>query len=191
MWGSKRNERTSFDDLLEDRDGADVNREPAPEPRVAPPAAPQARVEEKPVSQPKAAQPTGSVLGRTLIFRGDLTADEDLVLQGRVEGSISHKGNLTIGEDGVTHGNVSARQIIVEGSVEGDLIAEAFVSVRASGCVDGSIVSPRLALADGARFNGSIDMQVAQATGRSEKTQRKGNETTRETGVTKASGTTG
>ncbi|HSN72367.1 MAG TPA: polymer-forming cytoskeletal protein [Steroidobacteraceae bacterium] len=163
MWGSKRNERAPFDDLLDER----PNAEPKVEAPAAPPAptAPEPRAErfqptparEEPVVE------TGSVLGRTLTFHGDLSADEDLVLQGRVEGSITHTGCLTIGESGTTIGDVAARQIIVEGSVEGDLSATGSVSVRSGGAVHGSIVAPRVALADGARFNGSIDMDGAQA----------------------------
>jgi cytoskeletal protein CcmA (bactofilin family) len=163
MWGSKRNERAPLDDPFDDRDEL--------APQVETPAAaaspPSVRTESPPVVHPQPKPPevtvsVGSVLGRTLHFRGDLAADEDLVLQGRVEGSITHTGCLTIGADGTTVGNVSARQIIVEGNVEGDVTAAGSVSVRASGAVHGSIIAPRVAIADGARFNGSIDMDSAQ-----------------------------
>ena len=160
MWGSKRTERAPFDDLIEDRD--------RPEPQVDTPTTqpPPVRAESVRVEppaprreEPPAAQ--GSVLGRTLTFHGDLEADEDFVLQGRVEGSISHTGSLTIGENGTTVGNISARHVVVEGAVEGDIAATGAVSVRANGIVQGSIVAPRVALADGAHFNGSIDMDSA------------------------------
>jgi cytoskeletal protein CcmA (bactofilin family) len=165
MWGSKRTERAPFDDLIEDRD--------RPEPTVETPvASPPVRAESVAVETPaprreEPVAPQGSVLGRTLTFHGDLQADEDFVLQGRVEGSITHTGSLTIGENGTTVGNISARQIVVEGAVEGDIAATGSVSVRANGTVHGSIVAPRVALADGANFNGSIDMDSAGATSKS------------------------
>src|ERR1700731_3342803 len=62
-----------------------------------------------------------SVLGKTLVFKGELSADEDIILQGRVEGSIHHTQSVTVGIDGVVIGDTHARSIVVEGTVEGDL----------------------------------------------------------------------
>lgn len=102
-----------------------------------------------------------SVLGRTLRFKGELTAEEDLVIQGSVEGSINHSQSLTVGVDGSVIGDVRARTIVIEGSVEGDLYGADSVSVRATGKVKGSIFSPTVALAEGSTFNGRIDMESA------------------------------
>ncbi|HTV51929.1 MAG TPA: polymer-forming cytoskeletal protein [Steroidobacteraceae bacterium] len=104
-----------------------------------------------------------SVLGKTLIFKGELSADEDLVLQGRVEGSIHHTQSLTVGVDGVVIGDVHARSIVVEGTVEGDLHGGASVVVAATAKVRGNIVSPRVGIMEGAHFNGAIDMSGAPA----------------------------
>jgi cytoskeletal protein CcmA (bactofilin family) len=152
MWNSKRSDRSQQLDSLNDLDVDD-----------APPAPPAPKTELSPprravVEEPKTIVSPGSVLGRTLVFKGDLTADEDLVLQGRVEGSIKHTASLTIGPDGSTKGNITAKSIIVEGQVEGDLIAESSISVRSGGSVRGGLKAPRVALADGARFNGMVDM---------------------------------
>lgn len=105
----------------------------------------------------------GSVLGSTLRFKGKLSADEDLLIQGHVEGSIKHTSNLTIGEEGRIKGNVRAEYIVVEGSVNGDLSGDKSVIVRNSANVDGNIYSPVVTLLEGAKFNGSIDMSGKSA----------------------------
>lgn len=101
---------------------------------------------------------TSSVLGPTLKFKGDLVAEEDLLIQGEVEGSIRHSSSLTIGEGGFVKADVSAEYIAVEGRVEGDLKGTKSVKVRVTAEIDGNIVSPKVALVEGAQFNGKIDM---------------------------------
>ena len=123
-----------------------------------------ARPEAKPPAPSSAAgdEPVqGSVLGATLRFRGELRADEDFVLQGQVEGSIHHSKNLTIGTDGVVKGDSRAATLIVDGTVEGDLYALESIHVRATARVQGNLFAPRVAIADGAQFNGKIDMASA------------------------------
>ena len=100
-----------------------------------------------------------SVLGPTLKFKGDLIAEEDLLIQGQVEGSIRHSSSLTIGEGGHVKADVSAEYIAVEGRVEGDLKGSKCVKVRVSAKIDGNIVSPSVSLVEGATFNGKIDME--------------------------------
>lgn len=107
-----------------------------------------------------------SVLGRTLVFKGELSAEEDLVLQGRVEGSIHHTQSVTIGPDGVVIGDIHAKSIVIEGNVEGDLHATASVNVTATGNVKGNIAAPRVGIVEGAQFNGSIAMAGVSASSR-------------------------
>lgn len=121
--------------------------------------------------QPGQAAATGegvkpSVLGKTLVFKGELSADEDLILQGRVEGSIHHTQSLTVGVDGVVIGDTHARSIVVEGTVEGDLRASASVLILATAKVRGNIAAPRVGIMEGANFNGSVDMTGANAAAR-------------------------
>jgi cytoskeletal protein CcmA (bactofilin family) len=109
---------------------------------------------------PPAAVPK-SVLGRTLRFKGDLHADEDFVLQGHIEGAIHHSQHLGIGVEGVVKGDSRARSIVVEGTVHGDLYALEFISLRSTALVTGNLFAPRVSIADGATFNGRIDMATA------------------------------
>ncbi len=103
----------------------------------------------------------GSILGPTLKFRGELSAQEDLIVQGSVEGSINHTQSLTIGTDGLMKGDIRARVIIVDGKVEGDLYATESISIRATAKVTGNVYAPRVGIADGAFFFGQVDMQSA------------------------------
>ena len=122
-----------------------------------------------PASTPAAAQPSHvpdrkvAVLGPTLRFKGELSADEDFILQGRIEGSINHTQSVTIGTDGVVQGDIHARVVVIDGTVEGDLHGSESVVVNATGRVNGNIFAPRVGLIDGALFNGRIDMGARQA----------------------------
>ena len=98
-----------------------------PEPRAPEHRAPEARAPEV-----RAEAPRASVLGPTLRFRGELSAQEDLIIQGSVEGSITHTQSLTVGTDGTMKGDIRARVIVVDGKVEGDLYATESVSIRAT-----------------------------------------------------------
>ena len=121
-----------------------------------PPSGPQAQA---PAATGQEASRKVSVLGKTLVFKGELSADEDIVLQGRVEGSIHHTQSVTVGIDGVVIGDTHARSIVVEGTVEGDLRGVVSVLIAATAKVRGNISAPRVGIMEGANFNGSVDMQ--------------------------------
>ena len=132
--------------------------EPTRSPPSSPPPPPAAsRAERKAPEAKKVA-----VLGATLRFKGELSAEEDFILQGRIEGSINHTQSVTIGTDGAVVGDIHARVVIIDGSVEGDLHAIDAVHVNQTGRVTGNIFAPRVALVDGAFFSGRIDMGEAR-----------------------------
>lgn len=99
-----------------------------------------------------------SVLGPTLTFKGgELSSDEDLIIEGTVEGRIAHQSHqLTIGKQGRVKADIRARVITVYGSVEGDLQGDEGVHIAASGRVIGNVTAPRVSLENGANFQGSI-----------------------------------
>jgi cytoskeletal protein CcmA (bactofilin family) len=123
--------------------------------RAAEPRAPEARVPD--------AAPRASVLGPTLRFRGELSAQEDLIIQGSVEGSITHTQSLTVGTDGSMKGDIRARVIVIDGKVEGDLYATESVNIRATAKVKGNVFAPRVGITEGAFFQGQIEMQPSGA----------------------------
>ncbi len=104
--------------------------------------------------------PSVSVIGESLHFKGELSAGEDLIIEGTVEGKINQgKCCLTLKPNGKIVADVNATKIFIEGTVKGDLHATVGVTVRDSGNVEGNIVSPKVAIEEGATFNGSIEMR--------------------------------
>ena len=106
----------------------------------------------------KAVSTTSSVLGPTLKFKGELKADEDLLIQGEIHGSINHSSNLTVGKEGKLKANVKAAFISIEGEVDGDIAGVEAVVVKETANVSGNLISPVVTLREGSKFNGSIDM---------------------------------
>ncbi len=102
-----------------------------------------------------------SVIGETLHFKGELSAGEDMIIEGKVEGQINQgKCCLTVKPKGVLNANVNATKIFIEGKVEGDLSATVSVTIRESGEVASNIVAPTVAIVEGATFNGKIEMRA-------------------------------
>lgn len=103
-------------------------------------------------------------IGKSVVIKGELSASEDLTIEGQVEGKIELKQNiLTIGANGKIKASVFAKAVIVQGEVHGNITATEKVDIRDAGSVDGDLASPRVAIADGAHFRGSIDMQRSGA----------------------------
>jgi cytoskeletal protein CcmA (bactofilin family) len=100
-----------------------------------------------------------SVLGPTLHFKGELHADEELLIKGRIEGSITHSQRITVCAEGTVTANVRAQVIVVEGTVTGDLQAEKSVMVKESARLRGNITAPSVSIVEGAHFTGGIDME--------------------------------
>src|SRR6185295_203870 len=99
-------------------------------------------------------------IGKSVVIKGELTASEDLVIDGTVEGKIELKKNvLTIGPGGRINADIVAKSAIVEGQVTGNITSTERVDIRDGGSLDGDLSSPRISIADGAHFRGSIDMQ--------------------------------
>lgn len=99
-------------------------------------------------------------IGKSVVIKGELSGSEDLTIEGQVEGKIELRGNvLTIGPNGKIKAQVFAKAVIVLGEVIGNVTASEKVDIRDNGSVDGDLTSPRVAIAEGAHFRGSIDMQ--------------------------------
>jgi len=99
-------------------------------------------------------------IGKSVVIKGELNGSEDLTIEGHVEGTIQLKEHvLTIGPNGRIKAQVFAKAVIVLGEVTGNVTASDKVDIRDNGSVDGDIVAPRVAIAEGAHFRGSVDMQ--------------------------------
>ncbi len=108
-------------------------------------------------------------IGKSIVISGQLSGSEDLMIEGHVDGKIELRNHvLTIGSNGRITAQVAAKAIIVFGHVTGNLTATEKVEIRESGSVEGDIVAPRVAIADGSTFRGSIDMQRKEQPGSTE-----------------------
>lgn len=105
-----------------------------------------------------------SVIGKTLFVKGEVEAAEDMVVEGRLEGSIRHTANrLIIGTSGVVNADIDAKNLIIEGTVEGNIVGSESVVICESAEVRGNVYTARISIADGARFSGSVDMDVSRS----------------------------
>lgn len=103
-----------------------------------------------------------AVIGRSIQINGDLRGDEDLRIEGDVSGTVElRNSNLTIGKEGRVRADVYAKSIAVDGTTEGDLYATERVVIHVNARVNGNIVAPRVAIEEGARFKGAIEMDQA------------------------------
>jgi cytoskeletal protein CcmA (bactofilin family) len=103
-------------------------------------------------------------VGKSVIFKGDLISSEDMTIDGRVEGTIELRDHtLTIGPDAHIRATIVAKTVTVLGAVTGMITASAKVDVRETGSVEGNIISPRLAMADGAVLRGRVDTSAREA----------------------------
>ena len=101
-----------------------------------------------------------ALIGRSVVIKGELNGSEDLTIEGQVDGKVELlEHTLTIGADGRVKAQVFAKSVIVLGELVGNINAGERVEIRENGAVDGDIVAPRVAIAEGAHFRGSIDMQ--------------------------------
>ena len=105
-----------------------------------------------------------SVFGPTLRFKGELKAQEDLKVEGRIEGTIHHQQRVVVGAKGEVVAAVTAAAIEVDGKVQGDMNAKKSVKVSNSAVVRGNIRAPSVSITEGANFNGSVSMEPSVGT---------------------------
>jgi cytoskeletal protein CcmA (bactofilin family) len=120
-----------------------------------------------------AARSTSATIGPSIVIRGEVSGSEDLLVQGRIDGSIAlDEHSVTVGGGGRVKANISGRVITIEGEVEGDLVAQEQIVLRGSSKVLGDIKAPRVVLEDGASFRGLVDMGSPRASEKSEKSEK-------------------
>jgi cytoskeletal protein CcmA (bactofilin family) len=142
----------------------DESVKPAAPPASTPAAAPSASAPAAPQANELRAQLGRDMvnIGKSVVIKGELSGSEDLTIEGHVEGRIDLRENvLTIGPNGKIKAEVFAKSVVVLGEVTGNVTASEKVDIRDNGSVDGDIASPRVAIAEGAHFRGSVDMQRA------------------------------
>jgi cytoskeletal protein CcmA (bactofilin family) len=107
-----------------------------------------------------------ATIGPSIFIKGDLSGEEDLVIEGRVEGKVDLKqNNVTVGKNGRVKADVFGKVVVIEGEVDGNVFAREQAILRQSGAIRGNITAPRVILEDGSRFKGSIDMESPKEMG--------------------------
>jgi len=125
--------------------------------RPAPSESPSSSAPTVPQRDHKSSSP--ATIGQSVQIEGELTGQEDLIIDGKVDGKIVLEGHhLVVGPNGRIHAEVHAKSVQVSGEVSGNIVADDKVEISPSGSVLGDITAPRVALADGSSFKGSIDM---------------------------------
>lgn len=113
-----------------------------------------------PQTQARGQESTNVNIGKSVVIKGELSGSEDLTIEGQVDGKIELRQNvLTIGPNGRIKAEIFAKAVVVQGEVSGNITATEKVDIRDAGSVDGDLAAPRIAIADGAHFRGSIDMK--------------------------------
>jgi cytoskeletal protein CcmA (bactofilin family) len=124
---------------------------------------------QRPVAQPRpvAAEPVrpistppapAAVIGKTMVIKGEVRSQEDLVIEGEVEGKVELNSRLTIGPGGKINANLKAKEVIVHGSVHGNVEAADKIQIRAGASIVGDIKTAGIVIDDGAYFKGGIDI---------------------------------
>jgi cytoskeletal protein CcmA (bactofilin family) len=148
---------------------------PTQQPRPMTPPAAAAAAPHQPAPAGSAApvrtvSPTLCVLGANTTIKGEILGDEDVVIEGTVEGQIRIGRELRIGQGGKVRATVSAQSVVVSGEMQGDCEAHTRVEIQATGRLIGNIRAPKIVIAEGAVFRGNSDMS-----GRSDRKDRAAN----------------
>jgi cytoskeletal protein CcmA (bactofilin family) len=100
-----------------------------------------------------------TVIGSSIVIEGEISGDEDLIVHGTVKGKITVKDSLTIADSGVVEADIETQSVEIAGRVTGNITAAEKVELRTDCRVLGDIKAPRILIADGASFRGSVDME--------------------------------
>ncbi len=117
-------------------------------------------VAQRPSPTPSAATSEQATIGKSLTIKGEITGSEMLYIDGHVEGSVTLPGNrVVVGRNGHVGANISAREVVILGKVNGNINATDRVDIRNEGSLTGDVVAQRISIEDGAYFKGGIDIR--------------------------------
>ncbi len=103
---------------------------------------------------------TNTIIGSSIVIDGEITGEEDLIIQGTVKGKIILKENLIVESSGVVEADIETANVSISGQLTGNIVANEKVELNSDGRMVGDIRSPRILIADGATFKGNVDMDV-------------------------------
>jgi cytoskeletal protein CcmA (bactofilin family) len=104
-----------------------------------------------------------ATIGRSLVIKGEVSGSESLYIDGRIEGSVNLTDNrITIGRNGSVAANISAREVVIMGKVQGNIQCSDRLDVRSEGALTGDVITPRISVEDGAMIKGSVQVRAAE-----------------------------
>jgi cytoskeletal protein CcmA (bactofilin family) len=139
--------------------GKEPEGKPAPAANPAPPSAPRSAA---PQGQASRAAGSACVIGAKTTVKGEVTGDEDVLVEGAIEGQVRISRDLRVAASGSVRANIEANSVIVSGEVLGDCTAAVRVDIQATGRLTGNIRAPKIVIAEGAVFRGNSDMSPRQ-----------------------------
>jgi cytoskeletal protein CcmA (bactofilin family) len=140
----------------------------SPEPKYTPNAAPTPSY--TPV-KPATSSMDQATIGRSLVIKGEITGSESLFIDGRVEGSINFPDNrVTVGRNGTVAANITAKEVVIMGKVQGNVSCEDRLDIRSEGVLAGDVITHRISVEEGAILKGGVEVRTP---GKSEKKEQK------------------
>jgi cytoskeletal protein CcmA (bactofilin family) len=104
-----------------------------------------------------------ATIGRSVVIKGEVSGAESLYVDGRIEGTINFDSRVTIGRNGVVVANIAAKEVVVMGTVTGDIHCTDRLDIRSEGSLTGDVVTPRICIEDGAVVKGAVEVRAAQS----------------------------
>jgi len=140
--------------------GKEPDSKPADAPPTTRPTSGPAPEKERAAAPTAAVKPGTCLIAAKTVVKGEITGDEDVVVDGNVEGQIRITRDLRVGAQGVVKATVEAQSIIVSGELVGDCQATSRVEIQSTGRLTGNIRAPKIVIAEGAMFRGNSDMSA-------------------------------
>ena len=126
-----------------------------------------------------------ATIGRSLVIKGEVSGAESLYVDGRIEGTVNFADNrVTVGRNGVVVANITAKEVVIMGTVTGNIHCTDRLDIRSEGSLTGDVITPRICVEDGAVLKGAVEVRAAQQ--QNEKPQSKANETAKSSETPKA-----
>lgn len=129
-----------------------------PKQPVSPPTSPTS----PPRRDTRSAETHETIIGSGITIKGEFLGEEDVKIEGRVEGKIRVSKNLLVGQSGTIEADIEAENVNIGGTVTGNVVAQSKVEIFASGKMMGDIKAPRVVVAEGAHFKGNVDMDTSR-----------------------------
>jgi cytoskeletal protein CcmA (bactofilin family) len=104
-----------------------------------------------------------ATIGRSLVIKGEVSGTESLYIDGRIEGTVNFAGHrVTIGDNGSVAANISGREVVILGKVQGNIQCTDRLDIRGQGSLTGDVVTQRISVEDGAILKGSVQVRAAE-----------------------------